>query len=546
MRFPIWMLAGCLAPALALAGSPQVLTNAQGLAQQDLSIRGGGYTSSGVSINGINLKVPYSAHYNASVPLQGALITDPQSQAGLDNISGHLTGTSALTVPLLARQSVNTIGIGTEERYRASTFGSTENIGGFIDWEKARTIDDEANDLERFSGGAFVQFVEDDWRFDILSANRSSRYGAQGYFGIPSQLYAEERTDDTLLIASAFKGDPEGSYMRAGVLAREFDRAYRIPSSSFYSDILSRYGSVMVDGRTLEVQHIALHLRGDLEHERVSGDIGKHDRTRGSLLLLPEARFERFNLTAGLNCVFQTDEAAEWLPQAGIDFHATDNVRLFASYTESVQQPDFQSLYYVDPYHSGNSMIGLQHARMSELGLQQFLSARLDWQLSAFHRRQENATDWVRSSAADPILRATELKGLDVTGIESGIHFLASEDLKLDLSYQWIMKDGMDVYAGLYELDYPEQLLTLAGFWQMTPELRLVFSQMLRYQAKNNLRSSNDFGNDASLGLHYDPRFANNVRLSFLVENLWDSDFQALPGLQPRSLSFSTGITVHW
>jgi hypothetical protein len=46
--------------------------------------------------------------------------------------------------------------------------------------------------------------------------------------------------------------------------------------------------------------------------------------------------------------------------------------------------------------------------------------------------------------------------------------------------------------------------------------------------------------------LHYDPRFAKNVRLSFLVENLWGSNFQAIPGLKPRPASFSTGITVAW
>ncbi len=59
---------------------PVVLVNSQGWAQHDLSIRGSSYTGAGVSINGLNLKVPYSAHFNAELPLFGNLLSTPSAQ----------------------------------------------------------------------------------------------------------------------------------------------------------------------------------------------------------------------------------------------------------------------------------------------------------------------------------------------------------------------------------------------------------------------------------------------------------------------------------
>ena len=539
-------LIGLILPLAGFAQNPAILINYQGLAQQDLSIRGSSYAGTGVSLNGINLKVPYSAHFNADLPLYGLLVSEAQMQSGLNTVSGGLAGTAAYTTQPLQPQSISSMGIGTKERYRASTFASAENIGGYIDGEKARRIDYGDNDLDRLTGGAFVQFVQNDWQVDILSASQTKRYGAQGYDGIPANVYAEEHTDDGLLFAQATKGELDGSFIRTGIGLREFDSEYRISSTNFTSDVLSRYGSLMMEGRTIEIQHIALNLRGDLEHERVSGDIGRHDRTRGSMLILPEARFERFALKAGLNSVFQTDESAEWLPQAGIDFFATDNMTLYASYTETVQQPDYQTLYYTGPYHIGNAMLQQQQVQNSELGLRQFVSAQLDWRASVFQRRQKHAMDWTKATSASSAWEATDLGTLDVLGADAALNFRAADDLKLQFYYQWVEKDDYPFYAGLYELDYPEHLLGLSGQWQVSQEFLLFTAQTLRYQTDNNVRNGNDFGAEASLGLHYDPRFAKNVRLSFLVENLWGSNFQAIPGLKPRPASFSTGITVAW
>jgi vitamin B12 transporter len=541
------LIASACVATLANTNMPvTVLVNSQGLAQQDLSIRGSGYFGAGISINGLNLKVPYSAHFNAELPIAGHLLSAPETRVGLGNASGHLVGTTAYnTVP--QEQNVQTsAGIGSEEHYSGGASVFSSGVGGFVDWEKARRIDHGANDYDRYSGGAHLQHFVNGWQLDLIGAGQKKEFGAQGYYGIPRTVYAKEKTEDTLVFFGATHGELDDAYIRASAAWRQFDDKYRIRAAGFESDVRSRFGALAVEGRTMEIQHIALNLHSDIEYEEVDKDLGTHDRTRGSVLVLPEARFERFTVTAGLNSVFQKSESAEWLPQAGLDWFATDNATVYATYSENVQQPDFQTLHYSGPFRTGNPLLNLKKSKNTELGFRQFLSDSIDWRAAAFYRRVEHVADWTKDAATDIAWTATDLGDMDVFGFETEINFYPSDELELAAFYQWNNKDDYDYYAGLYELDYPEHMLRFAADWKFAPDFTLLTTQILRWQADNNYRSSSDFGADASVGLHWFPRFAHNARLSFLVENMWGSNFQAIPGLKSRPASFSTGITVAW
>ena len=507
--------------------STDVLVNRQGLAQQDLSIRGSSYSGSGVSINGLNLKVPYSAHFNSDLPMIGSLLSNPSAQYGLGNAAGHLIGTAAYTtVPQASRLQAGA-GIGTKEHYSANLSAFNSGVGGFLDWEKARKVDYDANDLDRYSGGAQLQHIANDWQLDLIGSGQKKTFGAQGYYGAPANQYAEQTTEDALIFFGATRGDLSDAYFRTSAAWRQFDDEI---GGLTPHDVRSRLGTLAVEARTMEIQNVALNLRYDLDHEQVSGTT-TGNRTRGSFLILPEARFERITFKAGLNSVLQTSESAEFLPQAGVDWFATDNSTIYLSYSETVQQPDFQTL-------ENNGLLQQQSSQNSELGVRQFLSANIDWQVGTFFRRLEHASDWVAGTA-------TDIGSLNVTGVESAIGFYPSEKLDLRAFYQWAHKDNSRT-DGLYELDYPEHLLTFSGHWTFMPEFMVFAAQTLRLQTENDARTSSDFGADASLGLHYFPRFAHSVRLSFLVDNLWGTNFQAIPGLKPPPTTVSTGITVAW
>lgn len=510
---------------------PSVVINHQGLAQQDFSFRGSDYTGTGLSLNGLTLKVPYSAHYNAEHPFPRWMFSNPTLQTGLENGSSHPIGNITFGIVPQTNHLQITSGIGTRESYSATASAAISGMAAFGEWEKARRIDHAANGLERQNGGVALQHFLNDWQLDLMAGHQNKTYGIQGYYGEPPNVYAEAQTEDNLLLFSAFKGELDNAFLRVGIAGRQFDDRYLVPSLATDRSIRSRYATLAVEGRTLEIQHLVLNLRGDLEHERVSGDIDNKHRTRGSIQLLPEARFDRFAFKAGFNSVFESHESTELLPQTGIDFHLTDNNTLFAAYSESVHQPDYQSL-------ADNPMLRQQKISGTELGFRQFISAYLDWRTAAFQRRIKNSSDRIGGTLMD-------LGHLEVYGLDAAIRFYPSENLNVQLYYQWLHKDN-DLHGGLYETDYPEHLLALSGRWRCTEEWSIQLLQQLRQQTGNNARSGTSFGAEASLGLHYEPRFAKNTHLSFLVENLFGSDFQPIPGLKPRPTSFSAGITVNW
>jgi outer membrane receptor protein involved in Fe transport len=518
--------------------NPEVVINSQGLAQHDLSVRGSSYSASGISLNGLRIKSPWSSHYNTDVPMIGNLFSAPTLETGLNNVSGSLVGTANFNTQPLSKASHYSAGIGTKEHYAATLYASGENVGGYFDWEKAQRIDYDANDLDRFTGGALLQFLHEEWQFDVLAANQSKKFGAQGYYGAPATTYAEQQLDDTILFASATRGDLSDAYIQASAVYRDLQDQYAVPSSLYYSDVTSRNTGLSVEGRTMEIQNIALMLRGGLEYEQVSGDITKDDRTRGNILIQPEIRFERVTVTAGLNSVFQTSESADFLPRIGIDWFVTDNGRIYASYTETEQQPDYQMLYSTAPFQIGNPFLQQQQSKNAELGFKHFLSASCDWRIGTFFRNLENANDWIAYTA-------TDLGDLNIAGIDAAIAYYPSENLRLQAYYQWVHKDN-SVENGLYETDYPEQLLNLSAYWKFLNEYAVEFAQTTRLQTENTLRTSNDFGALASLGLHYFPRYAENVRLSLLVNNLWSTDFQSIPGLKPQPIGLFAGIAVGW
>ena len=557
-----WLSLAVLTPCLASFGDtifsdtrtiehglkedPAVVVNSQGWAQHDLSIRGSSYTGAGISINGLNLKQPYSAHFNAEVPFLANLFAVPHTRTGLDNASGHLIGTSAYTTIPQEQPGQAGTSIGTKEHYQATLSGQTQGLNGFVDWEKARRIDHHANDLDRYAGGAALQIFHHEWTLDLLGGYQWKEFGAQGYYGLPSRVYAEDQIEDSMILFSATHGDLNDAYFRVSGAWRQLEDKYRIPFAGFKSEVRSRFATAAVEGRTMEIQNIALNLRGDLEYEEVDGDIGDHDRTRGSVLILPQFTYEYFRITAGLNSVIQTSESTKWLPQAGVEWFATDNSTLYVSYSETVQQPDYQTLHYSDPFRSGNPFLDLQQSENTELGFRQYASASLDWRIAGFYRRIKNASDWTKTTATDPQWQATDLGTMDTTGVETELNFYPSETLTVKAFYQWVTKDDYDFYAGLYETDYPEHLLAFSGQWKPSREFSVFATQSLRYQADNHAREHSNFGPNASLGLQWFPRFVHNVRLSFLVDNLWGTDFQTQPGLKTPKRTVSTGITVTW
>jgi hypothetical protein len=84
-------------------------------------------------------------------------------------------------------------------------------------------------------------------------------------------------------------------------------------------------------------------------------------------------------------------------------------------------------------------------------------------------------------------------------------------------------------------------MLRLGAGW----ELRV--DNEFRVQAKNLLRFvGGDQAWGAAAGLYYLPPRLRGVEFSALVDNLWDSDFQQVPGVPAARRQYSVGVAYRW
>lgn len=542
-----------------LRAEPGVVLSSQGGSQNDLSVRGSSFSGAGLSLGGLTLRNPQTEHFNAELPLPAAMLSRPDVRTGLGNQGGHLVGTVNFDLlPIIGKKQLEA-GFGSDHRDWQSLLvqqmlTDTLGIGIFAGRESANGVDYSDNETNREYVGGHLQFHTDDTQIDLLISHQKKDFGARGYYGVSDTLEAKEKTEDTLIFLSATRGNLNADYLRGGISWHEFNDDYQLPIYSYHNQHRSRISSAFLDGRTLEVNGFALGWRADVDEERMAstgtGGFGHFHRTRGGISLLPQWRGDRLKIVVGGRGEFFTDESSEFLPQLGMEYLISDNLTLFASYTETIRLPSYTELYYTNLASSGDATLEPQTTQQTEIGFKGIPSESMDWKVSAFHRRSKNTIDWMTASATSISWKATNIGNLDIYGLEAQLGWYPAQNLEMQFAYTWIYKDreasDFGSEASRYALDYPEHLAQLSLLWRPLDAVEIGTVQTLRLQTDNSVRTGNDFGADSSFVVRFTPPQANYATLSFLLNNAWNDDFQALPGQLPAERFAGVSLTLEW
>jgi vitamin B12 transporter len=544
-----------------LRTEPGVVLNSQGGSQNDLSVRGSSFSGAGLSLGGLTLRNPQTEHFNAELPVPASMLSRPSVFTGLGNQGGHLVGTVHFDfLPMLGKRQMEA-GFGSDHRdwqnlLIQQMLSETLGIGFFAGRESAEGVDYPDNDYDRETIGGRMQFRKDDTQVDLLVAHQEKEFGARGYYGVTDALPADEKTEDTLIVLSAVRGDLSADYLRGGISWHEFNDDYQLPGIGYRNQHRSRISSAFFDGRTLEINGWALGWRTDVDEERMAstgtGGLGHHHRTRGGVSLLPQWRGDRLKIIVGARGEFFTDESPYYLPQLGAEYALSDNLTAFAAYTETVRLPSYTELYYTNLVSVGNSTLDPQESSQTEIGFKGIPSESMDWKLTAFHRRSKNTIDWLHKmpGSPGPTWNAANIGSLDIYGTEARLGWYPAQNIEMQFAYTWIYKDrdasDSGQYASRYVLDYPEHLAQASLLWRPFQALEIGAVQALRFQSDNNVRSNGDFGTDSSLVVRFTPPKADYAMVSLLINNAWDDDFQTFPGQRPPERFVGASLTLSW
>ncbi|HEY1848943.1 MAG TPA: TonB-dependent receptor, partial [Opitutaceae bacterium] len=223
--------------------------------------------------------------------------------------------------------------------------------------------------------------------------------------------------------------------------------------------------------------------------------------------------------------------------------------RVYASYTTTTELPSYTALdsSTTSGLFFGNPDLGRETSRQTDLGASGSLWG---WtgEAAVFYRRDDNLVDWtytdgVFGRSANAVNIGTE--GLELSARRSwGLVSVVVGYTALAKSADYLQPG---ITASFYALNYARQRLTAALTLQLTRTLELRVDNAARIQEPDSLRTQG--GNDAfisSAGLYWQPSSMRRLEFSLLVDNLWNSAFQAVPGVPASRRQLSFGATYGW
>jgi outer membrane receptor protein involved in Fe transport len=240
---------------------------------------------------------------------------------------------------------------------------------------------------------------------------------------------------------------------------------------------------------------------------------------------------------------FDTDKPA-WLPAAGASWRPAAGHTVFAAVTTAVRQPSYTELNYDSPGSLGNRNLGRQTSVRAESGWQ-FEDARDRLGAYVFQDDAQEVVDWIRTDAAGR-WTAVNLDRVRTRGLLAHASRKIGTCWSLNGEYLGLDKDCDDpVYASRYVLDYAPHELRAGIRYSPVPDWQVGLWQTAAFYRDNPARTGGD--TDLESNLEAQVHLGRlGMTLAAGLANLWDSDFQPLPGQPPagRQAYLSARITL--
>ena len=566
-------------PVTALRYEPLVDVQARNLAegQADIAIRGGIFENTGFRIGGAVLYDPQTGHYFADIPVAPAMISAPRILTGVGNVLAGFNanvGTIAYDWQRIRSHGELTLVAGQYDSLRGSLYqGVVSNAsmaGGTLaaDAEVSRSTSDGP---VPFGDHRFQRY---NVRLQLAgpTAQTDLFYGYQAkFFGWPN-LYTPFGSDETenletVLVALNHRSSrgadgwlEVGAFWRRNKDDYAFNRFAPLGSVHPYQHTTWTSGATFSGHDDLGAFLLGFNAEVLADNLKSTSLIyGRfHTRTYEKIGLTPERIWildarRRLTLRTGATCdnTNRDGSAVSPLVEIALDDAPSggDSHRLFFSYAQSTQVPTYTALNSSPTagLFRGNSNLGRSRSHDLELGCD---GAQRVWQthVAVFYRRDDQLVDWTFQRGV--IARLADPVDISTAGAEAVVKW-SMPRCEITLGYTFLHKNadyGAATVAGsFYALNFPKHRLTAAIVARPGGGFELRMDNQARIQEDNPLRTVG--GNRAvisSLGLFYRPPHARDLALSLQVDNLWNSDFQAVPAVPAARRQVSAGLTDQW
>lgn len=540
-------------------------------AQADVTIQGDTFESTGLQVGALSIFDPQTGHYLMELPVAPVMLGTPEVLTGEPFAASSMNATGGglayewrqVGTGGFATGAIGDDGLQREEVYQGFAGSGASHLAADADWAHSSgngTV--PFGDFHFDRADARLEYVAPGSMTDLFAGYQSS------FFGWPN-LYTPFGSDETenlqtVLVALNNREDlGQGQFIEGGAFYRRnkddyaFSRFAPLGPTHPYQHTTWEYGASL--GGRQDYYGVILNYHAEETTDSLrstSLTYGPyHSRKLEKVTLVPEEDWSvpggEFVLKAGASYDGSNRESGVVSPVAEISrtWNASGLRRVYASYSTTTEMPSYTALDSSPTagLFLGNPNLGRTTSRDSEVGVSGNIGG---WtgQAAVFYRRDDNLVDWTYTNgvfgrSANPVNLGTE-----------GLELVARHSWRLVtvvFGYTALAKSAdymnANISASFYALNYARQRLTAAFTLELTESLELRLDNAARIQAADSLRTQG--GNDAvtsSLGLYWRPQSTRKFELSLMVDNLWNSAFQSVPGVPASRRQLSFGATYGW
>lgn len=577
-------------------------------AQGDINIRGGIFEGTGIQIGAVTLIDPQTGHYSTELPIAPEMLTRPKVLTGASNALrgfNSTSGTLSYQWSEMIEGSSLTIGGGQNalnfQRFHSATI---HNFADSNEWtygtefeysrsESDGTIQNGDHDFSRLSSR--FQIIGPNSQIDFFAGTQDKYFGWPGMYTATKHINPIEYEDikTQLFIANYFKTYSEKSYAKVTA-------AHRINKDHYSLDAIRRNTQPTDDNHIVDYEgdqetrvsslgfhvfnafnsNMGINYTGQIIKDYWRSSSTVDSRYQSKFSIAPEYIFKTSNknslkLTYGLSLDSTSDDLAsessffgniQWERNQSNDSQKT----AYFSYSETSLVPGYTAIgAHKSSEFKSDSNLGREISKIYEIG-GTIRDRNLKLNGTIFYRIDEDLVDWIYSyySYDDDENSPTYEKWIySEDTIESraassvdmktfGIELLASrkwDQLETIASYNYLDKDNVvyknknpKIEGSYYALNYAKHRFTLGLIWEPTSWIIVRIDNEWRDQLENLLRKSDNRAFFTHLSLNISPPKNNDLEFFVSLDNLWDDNYEEMPGTPGKGRQASCGATFKW
>ncbi|PXA04739.1 TonB-dependent receptor [Coraliomargarita sinensis] len=548
-------------------------------AQGDITIRGGIFENTGIRVGSATLIDPQTGHYFAELPIAPEMLEPYQVFTGADNALygfNSTVGTISYGWSEIETGGSATAGAGDHNlNFQRLHQGWMTPLGDSGEWslgveaeysrsESDGTIKFGDHDFYRCSGR--VQLVGPNSQTDFFAGYQEKFFGWFAMYAAPFGSFETENLKTRLFMVSHKQNYGENSWFEATAYHRDNSDHYlydrNIPSDrSFVHDTEVTTGAI--SGKHRLNDSLSLNYSGQFSADEIESTNLENSFTSRSyqkISLVPEYSVslgsgQSLILRAGLSYFDTNRNESEFSPLGDITWkHIEENgdsQSIYLSYAENSQVSGYTAVG--GPTGSGlfrgNPELDTETSKNLEMGTTIEEGA---WSLNAalFYRWDDDLTDWTYDSTSPTFyVRAANPVDIETLGFEL-IATRQIGDVELIGSYTYLHKDedygSAAVDASFYALNFAQHRVTLGGIWRPVNWFEFRIDNEWRDQRENDLRNGDDSALFTHIGVSFYPPQVEGLEIFLAGDNVWEEDFEDVPGTPGRGDQYSGGVRFSW